>query len=160
MGKGFDIQMDMSALLDGMDEATEELMDMIEHKAAKKSILKMRRVAVDRVHTRTGRLKQSLESTSAQFIDRTGKTTIEYGIGTNVDYAVPEEYGVGALGDPEVPHVPKMTWVYYDREREQFVTAHSRPGHPYLRPALEFNRKNFEKYLQEAIDAAHEEAFK
>lgn len=154
-----DIQMDFSSLFEGFEGATDALVEEIETKAAKKSILKMRRVAVDRVHTQTARLKQSLEATKAQFIDRTGETTVEYGIGTNVEYAVMEEYGVGAKGDPGVPHVPKLSWVYYDEEHERFVTAYSRPGHPYLRPALEFNRKNFEKYLKEAIEASQEEAF-
>lgn len=154
------LEMDFSDLLDGFDGATEALMDAIETKAAKKSISKMRRVAVDMVHVDTGRLRQSLESTKAQFINRTGKTSIEYGIGTNVEYAVPEEYGTGPLGDPEVPHKPRMEWVYYNEEQGRFYTAHSRPGHPYLRPALEFNKKNFEKYLKEAIEEAHKESFK
>ena len=156
---GMDIQMDFSSLFEGFEGATDALVEEIETKAAKKSILKMRRVAVDRVHTQTGRLKQSLEATKAQFIDRTGETTVEFGIGTNVEYAVMEEYGVGAKGDPGVPHVPKLSWVYYDEEHNRFITAHSRPGHQYLRPALEFNRKNFEKYLKEAIEASQEEAF-
>jgi hypothetical protein len=158
-GVKVDLEMDFSALLKGFEGNPDELMEQIKTKTAKRSILKMRRVAVDMVHVDTGRLRQSLEQTKAQFIDQTGETTIEYGIGTNVEYAVPEEYGVGPLGDPDVPHTPKTAWVYYNKEKGRFVTARTRPAHPYLRPALEFNRKNFERYLKEAIEEAQKESF-
>lgn len=141
----------------GFMNATMILKDEIVQTAAKKSVGKMRAVAKTKVHVQSGQLRQSIMSNKAKFVDEKGNLIeygikLEYQVTTNVDYAVCEEYGVGIQGDPGVPHVPKSTWTYYDKEAKQFKTAKTRPGHSYLRYALDFQRPNYKKYLQEAIE--------
>lgn len=152
---GFEINLDFSEFdkFEGDIEATPEaLMKTVEGRVAIRSVAKMRAYARSYVHVRTGQLRQRIESTQAQFINRKGEHVVEFGIGINLEYAVPEEYGVGPLGSPEVEHTPKRTWRYYNKAVGGWRTAKTRPEHPYLRPAL----KNVQPYVEQEMKQAVE----
>lgn len=92
----------------------------------------------------TGELKRSIESK----VEIEGKTVIGT-IFTPLEYAPYVEYGTGLFaeggnGRKDVP------WHYQDDEGEWHSTNGMHP-HPYLRPALEDNRKKIVEIIKEGI---------
>ena len=83
-------------------------------------------------HVETGQLRNSIEV-----------TPIENGVdvGTNVEWAIYEEYGTGKQGDPSVSHTTKDRWSYQDEEGNWHTTSGHEP-HPFLYPALKANEQN------------------
>ena len=65
-------------------------------------------------------------------------------IGTNVDYAIPVEYGTGPKGDPEVPHTSKKYWRFKAPDGH-WVTSHGQAPQPFMRPAF---RQHKDKALE------------
>ena len=64
----------------------------------------------------TGNLRNKI------FLDH--KKQNEWSVETNVEYAPYVEFGTGKLGDPEVPHTSKESWVYYSEKLRKFITTH------------------------------------
>lgn len=73
-----------------------------------------------------------------------------YAIGTNVEYAPYVEYGTGPLGDPTVPHTTRKYWRYKD-ENGNWHTSHGMKARPYLRPALNINKKYVAKLVRSRL---------
>ena len=73
-----------------------------------------------------------------------------YAIGTNVEYAPYVEYGTGPLGDPTVPHTTRKYWRYKD-ENGNWYTSHGMKARPYLRPALNTNKKYVAKLVRSRL---------
>lgn len=73
-----------------------------------------------------------------------------YAIGTNVEYAPYVEYGTGPLGDPAVPHTTRKYWRYKD-ENGNWHTSHGMKARPYLRPALNINKKYVAKLVRSSF---------
>lgn len=60
--------------------------------------------------------------------------SMEWGVVSNVEYAVFVEYGTGQLGDPAVPHTSKDHWTYYNEFAHQFITTHGqKPVHMFAK---------------------------
>ncbi|MBQ7834818.1 MAG: HK97 gp10 family phage protein, partial [Ruminiclostridium sp.] len=73
------------------------------------------------------------------------KTTVEkipkgYSIGTNLEHGPYNEFGTGLKGDPSVPHTQRRFWRYQD-EDGKWHTSHGMKARPFLRPALNDNKK-------------------
>ena len=73
-----------------------------------------------------------------------------YAIGTNVEYAPYIEYGTGPLGDPTVPHTTRKYRRYKD-ENGNWDTFHGMKARPYLRPALNINKKYVAKLVRSRL---------
>ena len=73
-----------------------------------------------------------------------------YAIGTDVEYAHCVEYGTGLLGDPTVPHTTRKYWRYKD-ENGNWHTSHGMKARPYLRPALNTNKKYVAKLVRNRL---------
>ena len=58
-----------------------------------------------------------------------------YSIGTNLEYAVYNEFGTGDKGDPSVPHTQRKFWRYKGKDGK-WHTSHGMKARPYLRPAF------------------------
>ncbi len=64
----------------------------------------------------------------------------EVTIGTNVEYAIYVEYGTGKYA--ESGQGRKTPWVYFNEKLKKFFWTEGMRAQPYLRPALDINRKN------------------
>lgn len=141
-------------------EALADLADHIEDEYSGAICEIMRNTAVRRLTdleaVDTGTLRNSVMTTDAEYVERVDEGTVSMGISTTVPYAMFIEYGTGPLGDPEVPHTPKMSWVY--PSDKGFKTAHSQPARPFMRPALYDNRKAFVEVLKTAVKEVFEGA--
>lgn len=84
-------------------------------------------------------------------VEKTGH--LEYSVGTNLKYSVFVEYGTGKLGDPEVPHTEKESWVYYSEKLGRFVTTHGQP-------AVHYMHNGFTDGKDAAVDAVVREVHK
>lgn len=73
-----------------------------------------------------------------------------YSIGTDLKYANYIEYGTGPLGDPAVPHTTRKYWRYKD-ENGNWYTSHGMKARPYLRPALNTNKKYVAKLVRSRL---------
>lgn len=89
----------------------------------------------------TGRLHGSIE------VERISSG---YAIGTNLEYAPYIEYGTGPLGDPSVPHTTRKFWRYKD-ENGNWHTSHGMKARPYLRPALNTNKRYVAKLVRSRL---------
>jgi HK97 gp10 family phage protein len=89
----------------------------------------------------TGRLHGSIK------VDRVPNG---YSIGTSLKYAHYIEYGTGPLGDPTVPHTTRKYWRYKD-ENGNWHTSHGMKARPYLRPALNINKKYVAKLVRSRL---------
>lgn len=143
-----------TAELETRFEALMQIADDIEDDAAPQICTVMRRSAVQKLQSQlavdTGRLRDSVDSQSCEFIDRKGEDVVEMGIATDVPYAQFIEYGTGPLGDPAVPHTQRMNWVYMGDDGE-FHVAKSQEARPFMRPALYDNRKEFQAIIENTI---------
>ncbi len=84
----------------------------------------------------TGNLRNKIFAEEEKFM--------QWGVETNVEYAIFVEFGTGKLGDPAVPHTSKESWTYYSDELKRFVTTHGQE------PAAMFRT---------GFDQAHKQAF-
>ena len=161
---------ELDGFVDGLGGLNDAVVDEIVHETAAKTIQQVRRVALQKVHTGRyaldgsiytgGELKKSIQTEQSSFTDVEGDTKVEYGLVTGVRHAIPEEYGVGPLGDPEVAHTPKMRWrvVWQGDDGERHgAYAHSRPAHPYLRPAMSTAGPYAQRFLKLAIEKRFKE---
>lgn len=73
-----------------------------------------------------------------------------YAIGTDVEYADCIEYGTGSKGDPTVPHTTRKYWRYKDKNGNWY-TSHGMKARPYLRPALNINKKYVSKLVRSRL---------
>lgn len=69
-----------------------------------------------------------------------------YAIGTNVEYAPYVEYGTGLLGDPTVLHTTRKCW-----QNGNWHTFRGMKARPYLRPALNINKKYVAKLVRSRL---------
>lgn len=74
-------------------------------------------------------------------------------VGTNLEYAVPVEYGTGTKGDPAVSHTSKESWRWQDEEGN-WHTSHGQPPQPFLRPAAAAQKNNVVKEVNDAVRSA------
>lgn len=74
-------------------------------------------------------------------------------VGTNLEYAVPVEYGTGTKGDPAVPHTQKEFWSWQDEEGN-WHTSHGQAAQPFLRPAAAAQKDNVVKEVNDVIRSA------
>lgn len=74
-------------------------------------------------------------------------------VGTNLEYAVPVEYGTGTKGDPAVPHTQKEFWRWQDEEGN-WHTSHGQAAQPFLRPAAAAQKENVIKDVNDEIRRA------
>lgn len=141
-------------------QALMRITDVIENDAAPKVCQVMRKTAATKLKDSdaidTGTLRASVQAKAAEFVKRKGLTTVEMGIETSVPYAQYIEYGTGPLGDPEVPHTERMTWVYMGDDGK-FHVAKSQEPRPFMRPALYDNRQVIKKILEKTIKEVWEQ---
>jgi HK97 gp10 family phage protein len=64
-------------------------------------------------------------------------------VGTNVEYAPYVEYGTGIFAESGGGR--KTPWVYYDEKRKRFYKTCGMEAQPFLRPAIDNNRKKIVK---------------
>lgn len=156
MTDGFEGYGEMRAKFQALMRVT----DIIEHDAAPEVCQVMRRTASKKLKDSdaidTGALRASVQAKSADFVKRRGLTTVEMGIETAVPYAQYIEYGTGPLGDPEVPHTEKESWVYMGDDG-QFHVARTQEPRPFMRPALYDNRQVIKKILEKKIKEVWEQ---
>lgn len=74
-------------------------------------------------------------------------------VGTNLEYAVPVEYGTGTKGDPAVPHTQKEFWRWQDAEGN-WHTSHGQAAQPFLRPAAAAQKENVIRDVNDEIRSA------
>lgn len=85
----------------------------------------------------TGRLKRSITNSMPKQV---GRLSYRVDVGTNVEYAMAQEFGVGARAeDPSKSKVPARLGNY---------------PHPYLRPAINKSRKEITQLIAKNIVAA------
>ena len=76
----------------------------------------------------TGELKGSI------YADKLGMC--EWAITARAPHAVFVEYGTGNLGDPEVAHTTRPSWVYFNKNLGEYRTAHPMPARPFMRTSF------------------------
>ena len=137
----------MSFKIEGVKElekALDELKSAKEyHKALQKGCLIIERAAKEKAPKGNGDLRNSIKHR----IDAEGDELVGV-IYTNLEYAPYVEFGTGIEaedggGRQDVP------WSYQDEEGEWHTTKGMKPS-PFLRPALEENKKEVLKMLKES----------
>lgn len=93
----------------------------------------------------SGALRNSIHT------EKTAPLTVA--VGTNLEYAVPVEYGTGTKGDPAVPHTQKGFWRWQDEEGN-WHTSHGQAAQPFLRPAAAAQKDNVMKDVNDVIRSA------
>lgn len=151
-----DIEMEGLGELRTKFEALMRIADDIESDCAPAICEVMRRSAVAHLSSKeavdTGELRDSVDSKSAEFVNRKGESIVEMGIQTAVPYAIFIEYGTGSKGDPAVPHTEKESWTYYNDRKGGFRTAHPTEARPFMRPALYDNAETFTAIIQQTVE--------
>ena len=93
----------------------------------------------------SGELRNSIHT------EKTAPLTVS--VGTNLEYAVPVEYGTGTKGDPAVPHTQKEFWRWQDAEGN-WHTSHGQEAQPFLRPAVAAQKDNVIKDVNDVVRSA------
>lgn len=133
--------------IDGIEEILEKLDGVIDNQklemALGKACALVERAAKQKAPKGTGELRRSITSR----IDHTGEEATGV-VFTPLEYAPYIEFGTGLFaeegGRQDVP------WHYKDDEGEWHSTSGQKPR-PYMRPALNENREQIKKILEEAI---------
>jgi HK97 gp10 family phage protein len=99
----------------------------------------------------SGRLR---ESHTTQAID---DHTVS--VSTNVDYAIPVEYGTGPKGDPAVPHTAKKYWRYKGPDG-RWITSHGQAPQPYMRLAFKQSKDKALEVIQKSLQDSVRELMK
>jgi HK97 gp10 family phage protein len=80
-------------------------------------------------------------------------------IGTNVEYAIPVEYGTGPKGDPAVPHTAKKYWRYKGPDGN-WITSHGQAPQPYMRLAFKQSKDKALEVIQKSLQDSVRELMK
>ena len=130
---------------EGLDEILESLDSAVSvqklNKALTKACLVLERSAKQKAPKGNGDLRRSITH------------NVENGVGvvfTPLEYAPYVEYGTGIFaengnGRQDVP------WVYFDLKTQEFIATSGRHPEPFMRPALDENREEIKRILQEGI---------
>lgn len=76
--------------------------------------------------------------------------TVTCGFGTNVEYAVYQEYGTGYKSDC-AKHTPKLYWRYKSDRDGQWHTGKPMKAKRFMRDSVEMNEENIRNLLAEAF---------
>lgn len=87
---------------------------------------------------------------------------------TPKEHGIYVELGTGPVGEanhngisPEVnPMYSPTGWVYYDKDKKQFIYTKGQPARPFLYPALHDNRDKIKKFIKYRIKKELREASK
>ncbi len=82
-----------------------------------------------------------------------------YDVGTNVEYAIYQEFGTGQRGDPSVDHVTEKEHIKNGKGTGEFYPYMGIPPQPYIYPALEKVKKKVPDYIEERLNFAIKGAF-
>ena len=137
----------MSIRLEGIDELFERLEKLEDTNKYKKALGKacaiVERAAKEKAPKGTGELRRSITSKVETNVD--GLEGVVY---TPLEYAPYIEYGTGLFaeegGRQDVP------WCYQDDKGEWHTTSGMKPQ-PYMRPALNENRTEIIRVLEDAL---------
>lgn len=137
--------------IEGLDKLIKQLKEIREDSdsVVEKGLLRgAERVCADaklRCPVSSGALRNSIHT------EKVAPLTVS--VGTNLEYAVPVEYGTGTKGDPAVPHTQKEFWRWQD-EDGNWHTSHGQAAQPFLRPAAAAQKENVIKDVNDEIRAA------
>lgn len=130
----------------------EELMSVLERmgRSADESVNRGLREGARRIQAsakdlcpeNTGALRNSIKVT---------KIDGGYDIGTNVDYAVYQEYGTGLRGDSSVRHVTEKEHKKKGKGTGEFYQYQGIPPKPFLYPALKMHEKDIPGIVRNTI---------
>lgn len=140
------------AQIDGLDKLLKKLDSVANETEYTKALEKCCRVVQttakeEHVPVATGTLKRSI----THEIRREGQNINGY-VGTNVEYAVYQEFGTGKFA--ENGNGRETPWAYADAKTGETIWTVGNKPHPFLRPALKENEKKCKEIIKTAIENA------
>lgn len=135
-----------------LDSFADDLLKRLHSSAAPRIAQVLHANASAMAPVKTGRLREGMEQVTT--ID-TSAMTVSADVTNAVEYVVPQEYGTGWKGDPDVAHTGKRTWFSYNPNFDP-----SKPNGPGNRKFLQWFPMEGRHFMRDALRDTEEIAMK